>query len=296
MSGRYGPVVQRALLTSELQKLRHGRDERQESVAKALDWSISKIIRIEGGKIGISRTDLEALLRHYDVTDRDRTKALVELARGAKEKGWWDKYKITDRAFGTFLGYEAGASSIQMVQGLLVPGTLQTEQYARAITSIFIPGKEVDNVVKLRMERRDKIFERATRQCYIMDEAVISRRGAAVMRGQLQYLATVIEDRPEITVRIIPFTAGPHFGMRGPFTLLSFDAGLDDVLYMENARGGDLMIAGRGGETVAGGGTAVIRGEDDAIAEYRDAFEGLVRIALDRDASLDLIMRVADDM
>lgn len=297
MSSRdYGPVVKRAMLTSELQRLRRERGKSQQSVAESLGWSVSKLIRIEGGRIGISRTDLEALLRHYRAFDRDSMKELWELARGAKEKGWWDKYNIPDKAFSSYLGYEDGASTIDMFQGSVVPGMIQTEPYARLISAIYVPEKEVDRVVKIRMERNANLFERAPRQCYILDEAVIRRRVGDVMPGQLQYLAELIDTRPEITIRIIPFDAGPHFGMLGPFTLLSFDNGLDDVLYMENARGGDLMIAGQGGEVVTGRDGEIAQRDRDAVAEYRDAFKALIELALEPKESQSMILKVARDM
>lgn len=110
MATGLGPVVQRALLSAELLRLRRDVKKTQDEVAKALDWSVSKVIRIEGGTVGTSTTDLQALLRLYEVADGERTGELVQLAKGTRERGWWASYPIEDQQFRTYLGYEAGAS------------------------------------------------------------------------------------------------------------------------------------------------------------------------------------------
>jgi hypothetical protein len=145
------------------------------------------------------------------------------------------------------------------------------------------------------MEHSEIILGRAPHQHYILDEAVIQRRVGVIMPRQLQHLANLAAARAEITIQIIPFSAGPHFGMRGPFTLLTFDANLDDVLYLENARGGDLVVAGNGGGTVAGNDGDATAGED-AVATYREEFDRLLTLALDPQASIEMIMRVAREM
>jgi transcriptional regulator with XRE-family HTH domain len=290
-----GPVVQRALLTDELLRLRRQSSETQDAVAKALEWSVSKFIRIEGGYVGISKSDLEALLRHYGVTDSDHIGELVERAREARSQGWWARYSIPDKVFHTYIGYEAGASSIRMAQGLLIPGLLQIEEYARRVAATYVAPDRIDSVVSLRNERQKRVLARNTKQLYILDEAVIRRKVDSVMPRQLHHLAEVGE-RPDVTIRVIPFTAGPHFAMRGPFTLLGFDAGLDDVLYLESVRHGELVIASRGGETVAGHDSADERRNIGEIAEYIEGFDGLLSLALDAGQSADLIRRVADEM
>jgi hypothetical protein len=294
-SGNWGPVVQRALLIHELQGLRRAREETQGAVAKALEWSVSKLIRIEHGLVGISRSDLEALLRHYGVIDQDRIAKLAELARGARGSAWWNKHKIRDKAFLTYIGYEAGATSIRMAQGLLIPGILQIEPYARLVSASYVPAERLDEVVSLRTERQETVLARAPDQCHILDEAVIRRHVGDAMHDQLRHLAELSE-RPEVTIRVIPFEAGPHFGMRGPFALLGFDAGLEDVVYLESARRGDLLIAGPGGETVSGRGEDAVADEAAEIAEYREAFDGLLKLALEPEDSLELIERTAREM
>ena len=280
MSSGNGPTVDGALLTKALRERRHARGEKQEAVANALEWSRSKFIRIESGAVPISKTDLEALLRHYEVHDDQLVQQLTNLARGAKAPAWWDKHSIGDKAFQAYIGFEAGASSIRMSQGLLVPGILQTEAYARIVTGTYVPAEKVQAVVDLRLDRQENIFDRAPQQRHVLDEAVIRRRIGNAMPGQLRHLIE-LANRPEVDIRVIPFGAGPHFGMRGPFALLGFDVELDDVLFLESARRGDLLIPPVDvANTVSGSSAAEAPAMVDEIAEYQEGFEALFALAL----------------
>jgi transcriptional regulator with XRE-family HTH domain len=288
-----GRVVYSALLTKELKRLRNTRNMQQKSVAEDLDWSISKLIRIENGSVGISKTDLQALLRHYKVTDETDIDRLILWAREARVPGWWDKYQIADKAFDSYTGFEAGASSIRMSQGLLVPGLLQTESYARMITRTYTTPEKLDSVVLLRLERQKEVFNRAPDQYHIIDEAVLRRRVGTAMPEQLQHLID-LADRPEMTIRVIPFDAGPHFGLRGPFVLLGFDVPLDDVLYLESARRGDLRVSEQ--DSVTGQGAPAPDDAAEEIAIYEDGFESLTKLALGTQESLELIAQIASDI
>jgi transcriptional regulator with XRE-family HTH domain len=287
-----GPVVQRALLTAELLRLRHAVGLKQEDVASALEWSTSKLIRIEGGTVGMSITDLTALLRQYGVTDKDQVDELTKLARGARGRGWWNEYKndVEDQAFLTFLGYEAGASVLRQSQGLLIPGLLQTEEYARALMSKYVEPSAGDALVEIRMRRQEEMSsrEKPPQQFYVIDEAVIQRRMAEsndhrIMARQLRHLIEVA-GRPDVTLELIPFTVGPHFGMKGPFALLEFDGDLGDVLYLESARRGDLVVAGRDPQSA------------ELITVYQEAFNQLRSLSLGAERSVEVIDKVAKAM
>lgn len=281
-----GPAVQRELLIQELKRLRMGRRETQEQVAKAREWSVSKFTRIENGNSPISKSDLEGLLRYYGVADQNRIDELVALARGAREQGWWTNfYRGDDKAFEAYLGWEDGASSIRMCQGLAVPGLLQTELYMRALMATYnLKPEEVQEAVELRLERQKKIAKRAPNQIYLLDETIIRRPIGDVMPDQLSHLLKVAE-KPSVTIRIIPYTKGMHFGLKGSFVLLGFDR-LDDVLYLEGARRGDLLIGER---------EAIGPGAPDPehlameLATYQDGFSSLLEIALEPGDSLEVI-------
>lgn len=293
MSSGNGPTVDGALLTKALRERRYARGEKQEAVAKALEWSRSKFIRIESGAVPISRGDLELLLRHYEVKDDALVQRLIALARGARAAAWWDKHEIGDKAFRAYIGFEAGASSIRMAQGLLVPGILQTESYARIVTGAYVPADEVQPVVELRLERQENVFDRAPKQRHVLDESVIRRKAGDAMPGQLRHLRE-LADRDEIDIRVIPYDAGPHFGMRGPFALLGFDVDLDDVLFLESARRGDLLVPSFDiASTVSGSSTAEASAMVDEIGEYQEGFEALFALALEPRESMKLIERFA---
>jgi hypothetical protein len=284
-------VIQRALLTSELRRLRSAVHLGQDEVARRLDWSLSKLIRVEGGTVGVSTTDLKALLDLYEVRDQERVADLVELAKGARVRGWWTAYKnVTDQAYINYIGYEAGASVIKTANGLLIPALLQTEDYAWAITLEYIgeSGDIVKDVVELRLERQEQLASREPkpRQHFIIDEAAIRRQVGApknpdVMPAQLRRLVEIAR-RPEVTIEVIPFTAGAHTGLKGPFSLLEFDGELGDVLYMESPRRGDLTLADPASMPL--------------VTSYHEAFERLREISLGPEASVSLISDVADEM
>lgn len=291
------PVVDSALLTKDLRARRVARGEKQEDVARALDWSKSKFMRVELGTVSITRADLELLLRYYGVADDKVYAELNALARGARDRdaAWWRDCKA-DPAFKAYVGYEAAATSLRMSQGLLVPGVLQVPEYAETVTATYVQQEEVEDVVKFRMARQEKIFARKPRQLHILDEAVIRRRVRGAMVKQVRHLIELSE-RPEIDIRIIPFTAGPHFGMRGPFSLLGFDVDLDTVLYLESARRGDLMIAGMDvGETVLGNPGSGGSPRPSEIGEYEDGFESLTKLALDPEESRNFMKQVVQEM
>ncbi|MFC4912369.1 helix-turn-helix domain-containing protein [Actinomadura gamaensis] len=269
-----GPVVQRAILISELQRLRVERGETQDQVAAALDWSTSKLIRIEGGTVGVSTTDLQALLRHYGLPDGDEQVAvLTMIARGARQRGWWSLYRREMKpAYLQYIGYESGASIIRSFQTMMVPGLLQTEEYANALTIEFVSSRaDRDVVVEVRMRRQEEIFARddPPQLKVVVDEAVLRRRvggqfDPGIMPRQLRHILDMLE-RPNVSVEVIPFSAGAHFGMMGEFTILEFDdARLSDVLFQENVGGSDLTVQDR----------------DTRVTDYRAAFENLRQLAL----------------
>jgi transcriptional regulator with XRE-family HTH domain len=291
----YGRVVYSALLTKALKRLRQESGEQQKKVADSLEWSVSKIIRIENGSVRITRTDLEAMLRHYNVTDQERIDELLTWNRETHVSGWWDRFKIQDKAFELYTGYESGATRIRMAQGLLVPGVLQTEDYARLMTTTYVSPDKVDSTVLLRLERQKEIFAREPEQIHILDEAVLRRRVGDAMPAQLQHLVELAE-QPRMTIRVIPFQAGPHYGLRGPFVLLGFDLPLDTILYLEDAQRGNLMVSEE--DMVSGQGSAAVGAPNAAeeIARYEDGFDSLTQVALEPKESTELIERIAREM
>jgi transcriptional regulator with XRE-family HTH domain len=279
-------VVQRRRLRAELRKARQDAGQTQEQVAVAMDWSLSKVIRIEAGSVGISTNDLKALLRHYKIVDPNRTDELVALGRAARERSWWSMYRdVAPTGLLQLIGYESAAVIGRNFEPLLVPGLLQTEEYARAV----IRGLEerlsierVDALIEIRM-RRQELLDRTDPPLlfFILDEAVIRRMvgGNAIMRRQVRRLIETA-DRPNVTIEVVPFSAGIHPGVKGSFVILEFpDAGDDDVLYLESARG-DLIS----------------RDVPEEVLSYREAFEQLRIISLGPRDSITYLGKVADEM
>lgn len=281
--------MQSALLRSELVRLRKDRGLTQEQVAGTLEWSPSKLIRVEGGRSSITKVDLDALLAEYGVTSESTRERLQSLNRGARERSWWDKYRDDiSPTYLNYVGYEAGASFIRAFETGFVPGMLQTSDYAEAVTVNSVEAVRVASIVGLRLMRQAELAQRSPqpRRYYVVDEAVIRRhigisKDPAIMPNQLHAIADQAEADDLITVRVMPFSAGAHPGLSGPFTLLEFEGGLPDVLYID---------AGRGAFT------SMVSGGDPLVAEYRDNFEALLEDALPADKSIDLIRSVAEEM
>jgi transcriptional regulator with XRE-family HTH domain len=285
-----GPVVQSALLRYDLVDLRRKRGLTQQQVADELEWSASKVIRVEGGHSSITKVDLDALMSIYGVTRESERERLQALNREAREKGWWDSYR--DAISGTYLSYvglEAGASSIRQFQIGFIPGLLQTPEYSRVVTEVGSIDSEdrIKSAVGLRMQRQSELAKRSVqpRQDFVIDEGVIRRHvgiktDPTIMPNQLRHMADRAEQDELITVRVIPFDADAHPGLFGPFTLLHFEGGLPEVLYID---------AGRGELTIASG-------EDVNVSEYAADFERLLEDALPLAESIELIRSAARAM
>jgi len=289
MATDQGPVVLSALLRGELVRLRKEKGLTQEQVAAELEWSPSKLIRVEGGRSSITKVDLDALLDKYGVMSESQRERMHALNRGARERGWWDAYR-EDLAptYVNYVGYEAGASFLRVFQSTVMPALLQTAGYAQELTAASVEDTvRIASVVRLRLMRQTELAKRISppRQYYVLDEAVIRRhigvhKDPAIMPGQLRYIAARARDDERVTIRVIPFSAGAHAGLTGPFTLLEFDGGLPDVLYLDTGRNVISMIAG----------------DDPRIGEYADAFEKLLSGALSASESIEYILSVAEEM
>jgi hypothetical protein len=251
-----------------------------------MDWSLSKVIRIETGSVGIYTNDLKALLRHYKIVDQDRTGELVALARAARERTWWSVYRdAAPPGLLQLIGYEAAAVITRNFEPLLVPGLLQTEEYARAVIRQFeerSSAERVDTLVEMRMLRQ-QLLDRTDPPLllFILDEAVVRRLvgGKAVMRRQVCRLIDMAA-RPNVTIEIVPFNVGVHPGMKAPFMVLEFpDAADNDLLYLENPRG-DLIS----------------RDVPEEILAYREAFEQLWKLSLGPENSVTYLGKISDEI
>jgi len=287
MANDHGPVVQSALLCDALVRLRRDANLTREQVANDLVWTPGQVIGIESGR-PVAEADLEALMRQYDVSAA-RQEQLRELNRGAHDDRWWTDYQHDVPArYLDYIGYELGAASIRQYPGTVVPGLLQTAEYARALTGVALEEDpdRANRVVELRRRRQSELAARDNppRQHYLLDEAVIRRRTGAgtdpeIMASQLLAITRAARDGGPVTVQVIPFTKGEHAGLSGPFTLLEFAGGLPDILYLDPGRDPiELFSLG------------------DRVADYAARFEQLRAIALPAAESLALIRAAAQDV
>ncbi|MGQ0841366.1 helix-turn-helix domain-containing protein [Actinokineospora sp.] len=279
MARGHSPTVRRRRLASELRRFRESANLTIDEVGEKLECSASKISRIETGHVGVTPRDVRDMLELYGI-DEDRRDALVQLAREARQKGWWHAYN--EVFTGSFVGLEADASSLHTHQALLVPGLLQTEEYMRAVIRAIRPDMDdarIDKMVKGRLVRQRLLTDpRPPEYWAVIDEAVLHRAtgGAEVMHAQLTRLAEAAA-LPHVTLQVVPFTAGAHAGMETPFLILGFPEQADpDVVYVENTTSG------------------VYLEQESDVRRYTMIFDHLRAAALKPDDTLDLIQRAAD--
>jgi transcriptional regulator with XRE-family HTH domain len=276
------PAVQRRRLRAELRRARLDAGLTQEAVASAMDWSLSKLIRIENGSVNISTNDLRAVLQHYNIKDEKRTAELLALSRASRERSWWSTYRdsMSNRLI-QLIEYENAAYISRHFEDLVMPGLLQTTDYMRVSTKQLAPdmsAKQVDTVIEVRLKRQELLKRSdAPLLFFIVDESVIRRvvGGKDVMLRQLEHLIEAA-DTPRITVEVIPFSAGLLPGLQSPFVIHEFpDAADDDVLYLESPRG-DLLS----------------RDDLDEILTFREDFERLRRASLGPEGTIDFLRGV----
>jgi transcriptional regulator with XRE-family HTH domain len=276
------PAVSRRRLRTELRRARDEAGLTQEHVARAMDWSLSKLIRIENGTNSISTNDLKILVQHYGITDEKRIAELVSLSKASRERSWWSSHPGIAKPLAELIEYESAAHVSRHYEDLVFPGLLQTTDYMRAAIHQLAPDLPADRIgalVEVRVKRQEELFKRAEAPLlyFVIDEAVIRRvvGGTDVMRGQLQQLVEA-SDRPNVTVEVVPFTAGLIQGLQTSFVIHEFlDDADEELLYLESPHG-DMLI----------------RNKQDEILSYREDFERLREASLGSRGTIDFLHEV----
>jgi len=280
------PTMRRRRLARELARLREDRGMTIREAAGALEWDPSKLSRVEGLQRGIIVRDVRRLLDLYQVSDEAQREALFEMARQAKQRGWWQAYAdVMPSEYATLIGLEAEAAEIRTYQPELIHGLLQTEDYARAVIRAGRPGdttSEVDRRVEIRMTRQQVLDrEDPPRVRAVLNEGAVRRLvgGPEVMRAQLRRLAADRE-RATVMVQVLPFSAGEHPAMAsGPFDLLVFAEAADrGVVAIENMT------------------SSLSLDSDDDLREYVTAFDYLQAAALGPRESRDMLITLAEQI
>jgi len=272
----------RRKLGIELKGLREAAGLNIDQAASAAGISDSHLSRIERGRVGVRPLTLKALLQNYgadaEVTDRLAKTAADTTKRG--DRGWWQPYAAAiSEKYASLIAFESEATSIKAFGSMVVPGLLQTEDYARALLQrgpVRLKADEIDTRVAVRTSRQAILDQSDPPSTWvILDEGVIRRMvgGAEVMRRQIHHLVDIAA-RPNVDLQVIPYSAGAHAGTLGPLVILGFPEG-DDVVYCETYAG-DLY--------------------PEAVASYGDVFNRLAQDALSADSSAELLRTAAEGM
>ncbi|MFI0719172.1 helix-turn-helix domain-containing protein [Streptomyces sp. NPDC021224] len=229
------------VLGKRLQDLREQAGISFEQAGRELDVTHATIRRMEKAEVGLKLPYVEKLLHAYGVTSPEEVSGFLALAREANRPGWWHSFRdVLPDWFSAFVSLEGEASVIRAYEPHYVPGLLQTAEYARATLRAgqpHTPAAEVDRLVTLRTERQSLLGkEKAPLLWVVMDETVLRRPigGRKVMREQIARLAEATE-LPNVRLQVMPFAAGPHPAMYGPFHIFRFQLQeIPDIAYSES--------------------------------------------------------------
>jgi hypothetical protein len=229
--------------------------------------------------------DIRDLCDLYTVTDQAQRDHLAALVRQSKRQGWWQSYDLPfaeDVQFGTYLGLEGDATSISVFHETLIPGLLQTADYARAVMAGLgnLAPEAAEQYVAVRLRRQALLDQQNPPQLHVVvDEAALRRRvgGSATMRAQLDRLVARCA-LPNISVQVIPFDHGMYKAVEGgSFTILEFPGQITEIVYTEGLFGS----------------TYLERPQD--IERFKDAFVNMRSAAADHQESIDLIAKIRRD-
>lgn len=285
MASATSPTVWRRWLAFELGRLRRRAGLEQREVARVLRCSVAKVSYYETAERPVVVRDLEEVLLELYAVPEERWPTYLQAARDSRQKGWWERFDAATLPgwFSLFVGLEQGASAIRVYEAQLVPGLLQTREYAEAVTrsgTAERTDEEIERHVELRMARQ-AVLDREPeplRLWVTLDEAVLHRvvGSRQLMAQQLRHLADMAT-RPKVTVQVMPYSGGAYPGMTGRFQILDFPWPSDPGLAYVEHRAGSLYLE-----------------EPQEIAAHSVAFQHMSATALSPRESLTLIADAAD--
>jgi transcriptional regulator with XRE-family HTH domain len=273
------PTLRQRELSMRLRRLREDREFSVGQVAEQLMCSATKVSRIETGARRVSLRDVRDLCQIYQVSEQE-TAQLMDLARRAREDGWWARYD--DLGVGPYFDLEQEAKAITYYSMSYIYGLLQSDDYARAIIRSVYPLID-DQVLKERVEarmRRQELLERAGRPRVrvLMDEAVLHRQvgGPKVMSAQLEKIHAVVASE-KVIVQIVPFSSGAQASSDSNMTLFEFgDVSVPDIVHVEG------LIS------------AQFQDRRESVERYREVLDNLRDAALSPKESQVLITEIKD--
>lgn len=280
------PTPRRRQLGVVLRQLREERGWTGEEAARRLGYrSAGTVSKIEKGIQGVTIQQLPNVFQVYGIDDLELQDSLRDLVRRAREPDWWQRYEgVVDDPLGDYLTQVELASTLFCWNPTAVPGLLQTNGYARAVVEASRVWKTTDDInhfVDLRMEHQAKMAARTPplKIWAVIPEGVLRQEvgGRPGMREQVQHLAALAADEPNVTIQVLPFNAGAHAGMDGPFLHMTFAAG-PDVIVIESMR------------------ASLHMNQADSVEQYRTTGDLLKSDAQPRNASVQLLTSIAKDL
>ena len=236
---RRSPTLRRRELGALLRTLRTEQNLTVEQVSEQLLCSPSKVSRMETGHRGATPRDVRDLCDLYGVSDPAQRDHMMQLARESKQQGWWQSY---DFPYPTYVGLEADAISIGSFQSAVIPGLLQTPDYARAGHEAAIPRMPdswIDQMIEAKLTRQ-RILTQVDPPSFatVIDEAALRRvtGSTGVMVEQLGKLLLTAE-LPNVTIQVLPFAAGTHPALESNFNILELPSPASDVIFVEGLSG-----------------------------------------------------------
>lgn len=281
MDADSGPTALRVALGLELRRLRERARVAREEAGRVIRASPAKISRMELGRVGFKRRDIEDLLVLYGVTDPEEHAQFLSLVLRANDPGWWHQYAdVLPSWFETYLGLEQASSLIRAYECQFLPGLLQTADYARSVVRLaHTAEREVEDRVELRL-RRQAVLDRSDAPLLwvVVDEAVLARPLAdrAAHRAQLDHVLAQTE-RPQVRLQVAAFASGGHPAAGGPFSILRFaDPVLPDLVYLEQLT------------------SALYIDKRPEVERYMSVMDRLCAEVLSPEESRDLLVRLRD--
>ncbi|WP_327025758.1 helix-turn-helix domain-containing protein [Micromonospora sp. NBC_01739] len=292
MAEDIGSTVPRRQLGRLLRQFRNEAGVTLDAAAEALEYSRQKIWRLECGMGSVRVLDVKAMCELYGVSP-EMTEAMRGLAAETKSKGWWHAYgDAVPSWFELYVGLESAAANLRRYDESLIPGILQTKEYAHALYRLGgrLNDEERERAVQVRLQRQALLVRRlpaAPRLDAVLSEAVLRRGvgGPAVMGDQLNQLLK-LSDLPNVSVRVLPLAAGPQPGaVAGSFVILDFPptkggraAPEPSIVYSESLTG------------------ALYLDKPDEMAAYERVWRGLDGLALGEAESKDMIKKLIGEI
>ena len=272
------PAAARRRLQRELRRLRTEANLTQRDVAEEMEWSPSKVIRIESGAVNITTNDLRQLLASYHISDQAQIEDLLATNRESRKQSWSDFKDVLEPLARTLWGYEASAVILRQFEYTFVPGLLQTEEYTRALLrGINLPRISDERIGRLIEARsaRQTLLERTRlpQLFFIVDEAVLRREvgSKGVMRRQIDRIEE-LGTRDQISIQVVPMSAGAYPGQLGPFTLFEFKD--EDTALFQESRVESLT-----------------RDDPDLIGQFLDVFQEMEKRLASKPGELNEVLQ-----